>query len=178
MSVHVDCYDRVSQKVPKTKIVEGRLRETLSNLAVTEGNSLYLFTTLKRLGLSTNDVSSFVDNQSLHKRILKGVDNRVRKTMMQSKINDAIVFAKRLRQEKNVLKHRILRKYPENKCRARSIVKDLLQKYRSSKAQEYAKADKKIEFYKSKSTVDKSLKEFPRSTSEFLNGINIFNPDF
>ena len=53
-----------------------------------------------------------------------------------------------------------------------------LKKYRSSKAQEYAKADKKIEFYKSKSTVDKSLKEFPRSTSEFLNGINIFNPDF
>ena len=76
--------------------MEGQLRETLCNLAVTEGN-LYLFTTLKRLGLSTNDVSSFVDKQSLHKRVLKSVDNRVRKTAMQSKIKDAVVFTKRLR---------------------------------------------------------------------------------
>ena len=62
MSV-IDNLDTVPPQAQKTKTVEGRLLETLRKLAVTEGN-LYLFTTLKSLGLSTNDVTHFVSKQS------------------------------------------------------------------------------------------------------------------
>ena len=69
MSVNVDISDMVPNRVPVTKTVECRLMETLVKLAATEAN-LHLFSTLKKLGLSTNDVSSFVNKQVIHKKVL------------------------------------------------------------------------------------------------------------
>ena len=63
MSTIVDSIDPVPEQTLITKTVEGRLMQTLAKLAVTEGN-LYLFTRLKSLGLSTNDVTSFVSGHS------------------------------------------------------------------------------------------------------------------
>ena len=59
LSVPNDIDDQVPTKVHVTKTVEGRLGETLKKLAVTEAN-LYFLSTLKKLGLSSNDVTNFV----------------------------------------------------------------------------------------------------------------------
>ena len=80
----------------KTKSVEGRLWGSLKALAVTEGNIFFL-TTLKKLGLATKDVRSFVEKQVCHKKVKKVTDTRVLRSAMQSKITDACAYAKRLR---------------------------------------------------------------------------------
>ena len=59
----IDVIDTVPAMAQTTKTVEGRLMETLKKLAATEGN-LYLFNTLKGMGLSTNNVTNFVLKQS------------------------------------------------------------------------------------------------------------------
>ena len=84
MSAPVDFTDTVPAKGQSTKTVEGRLMVTLRNLAVTEGN-LHLFSTLKKLGLSTNDVTHFVAKQTIHKKVVKEIDNKVRMSAMTSK---------------------------------------------------------------------------------------------
>ena len=174
VSGSVDIVDNGPSEAQMTKTVEGRLGETLYKLAVTEGN-LHLLFTLKKLGLSTNDVTSFVEKQAIHKRILRQTDNKVRKTAMQSKITDALAYAKRLRQEKNKLRQRIFKKYQDNRSKGKRIVNGQLRLYRQVKNKEYLEADRKIRFFKEKHEKDKSLKEIPEETSEFLRGVNLFS---
>ena len=77
----VDFDDKMHVVASRTKTVEGRLLETLRGIAVTEAN-LHLLSMLKKLGLSTNDVSSFVEKQTIHKRLQmlqhlpKGLDKK------------------------------------------------------------------------------------------------------
>ena len=172
----VDNLDSVPAMAPRTKTVEGRLKETLRNLAATEAK-LHLFSILKRLGLGTNDIANFVTKQTIHKKVIKNVDGRVQRSAMQSKIMDAAAYAKRLRQDKNTLRQRIYKKYQGNKSMGKKVVADLLDGYRRVKSHEFAKADKKIQFYREKNDLEKSLKEVPQETSEFLNGVNIFSSD-
>ena len=174
--VTVDYLDTVPAKAHKTKTVEGRLCETLRKLAATEGN-LHLFATLKRLGLSTNDVSSFVEKQLIHKKVVSHSDPKLRRVAMHSKLVDASAYAKRLRQEKNTWKQRIFKKYQGNKSKGKRVVDELLQKYKHQKLLEYEDADRKIKFYMDKSELNKSMKEIPKETSRFLNGVNIFSAD-
>ena len=96
---------------------------------------------------------------------------------MQSKIVDASAYAKRLRQEKNIWRQRVLKKYRGCKSEGKRVVEDLLSKYRSLKRQEYVDADKKVSHYRDKNERDKSMKKVPASTSEFLSKVNIFSPD-
>ena len=105
---------------------------TLRKLAVTEGN-LHLLTTLKKLGLSTNDVSNFVDKQLIHKKVVTQSDSKVRRVAMHSKIVDASAYAKRLRQEKNLWRKRLFKKYQGNKSKGRRVMDELLQKYKHQK---------------------------------------------
>ena len=51
-----------------TKTVECRLRSVYDRLAATEAN-IFMFETMKSMGLATNDVSNFVQKQSIHKRV-------------------------------------------------------------------------------------------------------------
>ena len=176
MSVNIDNLNTVPSMAQKTKTVEGRLMETLRCLARTEGN-LYLFTTLKSFGLSTNDITHFVSKQSIHKRVKTKIDDKVRKAAMHSKIVDASAYAKRLRQEKNTWRQRILKKYQNCRSKGKRIVDDLLSKYRDLRRQEYIDADKKIKLYRDKNEANKSLKQVPECTSEFLDGVNIFSLD-
>ena len=94
----------------RNETVEGKLWMTLCLLAATEGN-IHLFSTLKRKNLSTNDVSSFLSKQTIHKRVNSCVDVKVRKAAMHSKLVDALAYAKRLRQQRNSLKKQVLKKY-------------------------------------------------------------------
>ena len=154
--------------------VEGKLWETLRVLAGTEGN-IYLFSTLKSLGLATNDVRNFVQKQTIHKRIEKSVDGRLKRVAMQSKLRDACAFAKRLRQDKNCLKRKILMKYRTDKAKGRRIIKDMIMRYRKLKLVEKSDADKKISLYREKNELERSLKVAPTYASELLGNVNIFS---
>ena len=105
------------------------------------------------------------------------MDSKVRASAMQSKIVDASAYAKRLRQEKNTCRQRVLKKYRLNKAKGKRIVDGMLVKYREKRLQEYTDADKKVQFYREKSLRDKSMKEVPEETSQFLKGVNIFTND-
>ena len=51
-----------------SKTVECRLGLTYKKIAVTEGN-IFLFKSLKSMGLATNDVHNFIKKQTIHKRV-------------------------------------------------------------------------------------------------------------
>ena len=70
MSCPLDDIHKVPVMVQKQKSVEGKLRETLLKLAETEAK-IHLFSTLKTLGLATNDVKHFVEKQVIHKKVKK-----------------------------------------------------------------------------------------------------------
>ena len=55
------------------KSVECRLRKTVVKLAETEAN-VYIFKTMKSMGIATNDVSNFVKKQTIHKRVNQAPD--------------------------------------------------------------------------------------------------------
>ena len=129
MSAPVDLIDTVPVKGQNTKTVEGRLMVTLRKLAVTEGN-LHLLSSLKKRGLSTNDVTHFVVKQTLHKKVDREIDNKVRMSAMTSKIVDATAYAKRLRQEKNTIRSRVLKKYQGSKSKGKRIVDNMDKRYR------------------------------------------------
>ena len=122
------CVDnKMLNKVPmvlKDKAVEGRLWITLKNLAATEGK-IFMFHTLIRRGLATNDVQNFSNKQTIHKKVNVGVDYRVRKAAMQSKLSDALAFASRLRQERNSLRKKVQRIHRNSKSKGKRILTDL-----------------------------------------------------
>jgi len=172
MSQSIDVEFTVS-KTPKQRTVEGRLWGTLKALAATEGNILFL-STLKKLGLATKDVKSFVEKQVCHKRVKQNVDAKVQRSAMQSKITDACAHAKRLRQVKNTQKNRVLKKYQSSTAKGRRVIKELISKYNQTKSAELEDARRKVENYKEKAELEKSLKAAPVNTSELLSNVNIF----
>ena len=116
----------------KQKTVEGRLMSTTRALAATESN-IFLFSTLKRLGLATNDVRSFVEKQTINRKVKVGVDANVKRSAMNSKLIDACAYAKRLRQDKNILKTRVLSKYRNQVAKGRRVLDEIHKKYLSIK---------------------------------------------
>ena len=132
MSKSHDMLLTVSQ-TQKTKTVEGRLLSMTLALAATECN-IYLLSTLKKLGLATNDIKSFVEKQTINRKAKFGVDAKVRRSAMQSKIIDACAYAKRLRQDRNTLKKRVLTKYRNTVAKGRRIIDEIHKKYLSSKS--------------------------------------------
>ena len=82
------------------KTVECRLGLTYKKLAETEGN-IFLFKSLKSLGLATNDVHNFIRKQTLHKRVNSKPDYRLQKSAMQSKMTDAISYAVNPRRQRD-----------------------------------------------------------------------------
>ena len=139
----------VSEQTQKIKSVEGKLWGTLQRLADTEAN-IHLLSTLRSLGLSTNDVRNFIEKQSIHKKANKSLDVKLKKHAMRSKLVDACAFAKQLRQTKNIQKNQVLKKYQHSKARGRKVVRELMVKYQTYKTSQMATADKKIKLYKSR----------------------------
>ena len=61
-------FEPAQKSAQKIKTVEGRLWESLKELAATEV-AIHFLSTLHGLGLATNDVRSFVMKQRKHKRV-------------------------------------------------------------------------------------------------------------
>ena len=160
----------------QSKSVEGRLWVTLKLLAGTEAK-IHLFSTLKRLGLATHDVGHFVQKQTIHRKASKQIDSKLKKSAMQSKLSDACAYARRLRQTKNNLKNRILNKYSSNRQEGKRVVTEFIQRYRVLKLENIDRVEKKIQHLKVKDELKKSIRVIPQSTSELLNGVNLFSSD-
>ena len=148
--------NEASERVPQTKSVEGQLWKTLQKLAETEG-VIKLLSTLKLLGLATNDVHSFVVKQVIHKKVCKKIDNKVKKVAMESKLRDAYAYAKRLRQDKNKYKNRLLKKYLSSKSYGKQVLSDLVWKYRDMKSMVFKDVESKVTFLKEKHELNNKL---------------------
>ena len=157
----------------KIETVEGKLWGTFRALAEAEG-VVYFLTTLKKLGLATNEVRSFVDKQILHKKMTNSRDSRVLNSAMRSKVSDACAYAKKLRQTKNILRNRVTRKYRDSKSKCRKILDDMVRRYRVLRIQELRTADEKVRWHKEKSELVKSFEKAPPHTEEILSGVNVF----
>ena len=107
--------DAHAQTGQNSKTVECRLKATYLKLARTEAN-IFMFTKLKAMNLATNDVTSFVEKQTIHKKASALPDMKVKRAAMKSKVVDALAYAKRLRMERDVLKKRIAKKFCSNKA--------------------------------------------------------------
>ena len=166
----------ILNEAPKVldETVEGKLWKTFSALAATEGN-IYLFDALIKRGLATNDVANFVSKQSLHKRKNSCVDDKVSKLAMKSKLVDALAFAKKLRQDKNVAKKAVLKKYRSQKLKGRNIVSSIVQRYRQTRYIEVEAAKSKIIHLAEKNDARKVKKQAPPATLELLSEVNVFS---
>ena len=161
-------------QTPMTKTVEGRLWVTLRTLADTEGN-IKLFNTLKSLGTATNDVRNFVLKQSKHRRVNNCIDAKVMRVAMTSKLKDAYAYAKRLRQDKNIIKSRILKKYRNSSTEGKKVISKLISKYRSYKLKVMDDVERKAVFLKEKNNAADKIRESPPHTQEILSGVNLFS---
>ena len=145
LSLSFDEFLTVSQ-TQKKQTVEGRLWRTYKALAATESN-VYLFNTLKKQGLATNDVRHFVEKQTTNKKVKVFADNRVKKSAMQSKLTDALAYAKRLRQDKNLYKNKVSTKYRNSVAKGRRVLDEIYKRYLSLRESQMETAKKKVKWY-------------------------------
>ena len=164
-------------KAHKKEKVEGQLWVTLRLLAATEGN-IHLFNSLKNKNLATNDVSNFIKKQTIHRKVDKREDFKLKKAAMHSKLVDALSFASRLRQRKKIQRNEVMKFYKERKTYGRKVIKDLVDKYRERRTIEIESANKKIMHLKEKYEACVVTKQAPEAASEILNGVNVFNVDW
>ena len=109
------------------KSVEKRLKEISFKLTETESN-IKLFLKMIRTGVATNDVRSFLQKQTGMKRSTKRIDKKTLKSSMKSKLQDALVYARALRQDANKLRKKVMVKHNENKSQGRSILRSIRRK--------------------------------------------------
>ena len=166
--------DAMASPRHNTRTVECRLKTTYSKLARTEAN-IFLFSRLKSLNLATNDVTSFVEKQMTHKRTSKVPDNKVKRAAMNSKLVDAVAYTKRLRQERDLLKRRLSRKYSSRKAQGRKTCADLVALYHREKDSEILAAKQKIDHLRYRELKEREIKSAPESTREYLSNVNVFS---
>ena len=109
------------------KSVEKRLKEITFKLTETESN-IKLFLKMIRTGVATNDVRSFLQKQKGMKRSTKRMDKKTLKSSMKSKLQDALVYARVLRQDANRLRRQVIMKHSDNKSKGRSIIRSCRRK--------------------------------------------------
>ena len=94
------------QHVQRDKKVEKQLKETILKLTETEAN-ITLFRSMIAEKVATNDVRSFVVKQMNLKKSRAKFDSRVLRTAMKSKLDDALCYANRLRQQRSKLRSKL-----------------------------------------------------------------------
>ena len=166
--------DAPAQPVQNLKRVECQLRMTYEKLAETESN-IYTFNTLKGMNLATNDVKNFVQKQTIHKRVQTKPDFKVQKAAMRSKLSDALAFAKRLRQRRDTLKSRLVKKFACKRSEGRRVLDNLVTHYKNYKIKEMSEAKIKINHILEKEKLDKVIREAPAELCEYLSNVNIFS---
>ena len=160
--------------VQNSKTVECKLRMTYEKLADTESN-IFLFMKLKSMNLGTNDVTNFVRKQLAHKKTSSKPYLKVLRTIMRSKMVDAIAFSKRLRQQRDTTKRRLIKKYSNNMAHGRKILQNLVSHYNNYKRNAMHEARVKIEHLKEKNVLDIVTQKAPESTREYLSDVNVFS---
>ena len=166
----------VDPGLQRSKTVECQLEKMYCKIAATEAN-IELFATLLSLGLATNDVKNFVQKQTIHKRVSSKPDLKVQRLAMRSKLSDACAHAKRLRQERDALRKRVMRKFSSRKSLGRRILGEMVARYKLQKNKEMQDVMKKIEFIRQKEQLDKVLKSAPEGTEDYLSDVNVFKPN-
>ena len=112
------------QALYKSKTVECQLELTYEKIAVTEAN-MELFNTLINLGLATNDVKNFIVKQTIHKKADSiSPDLKVQKLAMRSKLRDACAYIRQLRQQRDMLRSKVARKFNDRKSFGRKILNE------------------------------------------------------
>ena len=96
------------------------------------------------MGLATNDIMSFVEKQSKHKRVNRELDSRVITSAMKSKVMDVCAHMKRLRQTRNKLRNRVSRKYLDSKSYGKRILQDMVTRYKSVRDDVLCEVDRKV----------------------------------
>ena len=129
------------------------------------------------MNLATNDVTSFIEKQTQLKKASAKPDLKVKRAAMMSKMVDALALAKRLRQERDLLKRRLDRKYSSRKAQGRKICSEIVSQYYREKDCEFQEAREKIDHLKWKDSSDKEIKLAPDATREFLSHVNVFESD-
>ena len=155
------------------KTVECRLRETLMRIAATEAN-IYIFTTLKSMDLATNDVTSFIVKQTSHKRVNAKPDLKVLRAAMKSKIDDATAYLKRLRQQRDKFRKKVIGNAP-SKANGRRLCDTPYNHYQLVRKKEFVDAKNKIEHLRWKNLREKKIRYAPPETAEFLSHVNVFS---
>ena len=168
--------DAMPDALQNCKTVECRLKKTYEKLAETEAN-VQLFIKLKSMGMATNDVANFAKKQTIHKRVNMCPDVRVLKAAMQSKLVDAIAYAKRLRRQRDMDKRKLSGLYSSNKTKGRRVLECLFKHYKSYREDEMRKMRAKIEHYIARDQIRKATKSAPEVTREYLSDVNVFSAD-
>ena len=165
-----------AKALPKQNIktVECQLEMTLDKLAVTETN-IELFGTLMKLGLATNDVNSFIQKQTSHKKANDRPNFRVQRAAMRSKLDDACAHARYLRRLRDTLRKRVLKKFSSRKSFCRRLLEDLNVKYKQRKQTEKIKMSKKIDRMRDKSKLENVIRTAPPTTEGYLSDVNLFS---
>ena len=157
--------DVQAMPIQNSKTVECKLRMTYEKLADTEAN-IFLFTRLRSMNLGTNDVTNFVRKQSAHKKASNKLDLKVLRTAMKSKMVDAIAFSKRLRQQRDSSKKRLIKKHSNNTNHGRKILQNLVSHYTNYKRKAMCEARMKIEHLKEKDVLNHVTQKAPEEIKD------------
>ena len=157
----------------KAKPVEKLLKDTMMKL--TEANAVTrMFRLMIRSKVATNDVRNFLQNQMKMRRISKGIDYKLLKNSMRSKLNDSCAYVKRLKQERSRLKTQLFKMYKNRKAKALRVLKWITKQTRSYRrkcekknSDKYNKCKEKIKSLELEMTV-------PKDTLDFLKDVNAF----
>ena len=147
------------------KCVEKQLRKTYFGLAEAEATA-DMFRKMLSTGVSTNDVRSFVINQSKLNKSKSRIDPGILKAAMRNKLSDALACVNKLRQEKNKLRSKLFSKVKSSS--ARKIVKSLNIEAKDHKKICIRKKIKKYEWCRSKQSILNTTSSAPKKTMKIL----------
>ena len=168
------CYIRMDHKK-----VEKQLKDVCTKLNETEAN-INMFGHMIRNGIATNDVRNFVSKQSDMKRMSNKYDQRLSKTAMRRKINDACAQALRLRRMKNDMLLLLTEQYGYSKSKLRNLMNRVKKQNTYHKAQHMTKTINKYKHCEKKMKVvcrRKNNDDIPKEVWEVLEGVELFNED-
>ena len=149
------------------------LQKTCRRLAESEAN-VNMFKQMARNTIATNDVRSYVANQSKMRRRSNGLDKKLIKNSMKGKLNDACAEVARLKQYRGKLRVKLMEAYKHNKSVARAIYKKCEKEARRVRKEQTDKNKKKYEHNARKQQNLEAEDEVPEGVNKLIKGVNVF----
>ena len=161
--------------------VETQLKQTNKALSIEE-SKIVMFRKMIANGTATNDVLSFIKNQTTNKRAGPSTHKGLIKTAMRSKLNDACAYKVRLRRKRRHLKKQlsyIVKDRPREEFREH--IEEMKAKTKMVKYRETEKNNKKLAHILNKyknithtGTQNQSDLPIPSDVCELLSEVNVF----